>query len=155
MEIRAFEPSDIGAIIELWKTCGLVAPQNDPWRDIERKMRVDPELLLVGVEGGRVIATVMAGYEGHRGWINYAAVHPGHRRQGHGRTMMAAAEQALAKLNCPKINLQVRSSNEQVVAFYQAMGYATDDVISLGKRLVADEPAEAPPAADDETDTSS
>jgi len=150
MDIRPFTPSDIGSIIELWKKCGLTAPQNDPWRDIERKMRVDPDLLLVGVSGGRVIATVMAGYEGHRGWINYAAVHPDHRRRGHGRTMMAAAERALAKLNCPRINLQVRSSNEEVVAFYRSLGYATDDVISLGKRLVADEPS-----ADDTPEPSS
>ncbi|MEM7626775.1 MAG: GNAT family acetyltransferase [Planctomycetota bacterium] len=139
MEIRPFTPQDVGSIIDLWKRCGLVVPQNDPWRDITRKMRVDPELLLVGFEGDALIATVMAGYEGHRGWINYAAVHPDHRRRGHGRRMMEAAEQALAKLNCPKINLQVRSSNKDTVAFYQALGYHTDDVISLGKRLVQDD----------------
>ncbi|MEL7088028.1 MAG: GNAT family acetyltransferase [Planctomycetota bacterium] len=140
MEIRPFTPEDVGSIIDLWKKCGLVAPQNDPWRDIMRKMQVDPELLLVGVVDGRVVATVMAGYEGHRGWINYAAVHPDHRKKGYGRRMMAAAEQALAKLNCPKINLQVRSSNRDTIAFYEALGYHADDVISLGKRLTQDEP---------------
>ncbi|MEM8738025.1 MAG: GNAT family acetyltransferase [Planctomycetota bacterium] len=138
MDIRPFVPADVGSIIELWKKCGLVVPENDPWRDIQRKMHVDPELLLVGVEDDRVVATVMAGYEGHRGWINYAAVHPDYRRRGWGRDMMAAAEQALAKLNCPKINLQVRQSNQQVVDFYRALGYETDDVISLGKRLTQD-----------------
>lgn len=141
MNIRPFEPADVGSIIELWKKCGLVAPDNDPWRDITRKMHVDPELLLVGVIDKQIVATVMAGYEGHRGWINYAAVHPDHRRQGHGRAMMHAAEQALAKLNCPKINLQVRSSNENVIAFYEEMGYHADDVVSLGKRLVKDPPS--------------
>ena len=140
MQIRPFTPSDVGAIITLWEKCGLVVPQNDPWRDIMRKMQVDPELLLVGEAKGQIIATVMAGYEGHRGWINYAAVHPEHRKQGHGRRMMLAAEEALVKLNCPKINLQVRSHNAPVIAFYRALGYETDDVISLGKRLVEDEP---------------
>lgn len=139
MDIRPFTPSDVGAIITLWKKCGLVVPQNDPWRDIMRKMQVDPELLLLGEVDGQIIATVMAGYEGHRGWINYAAVHPDHRKQGHGRRMMEAAEQALIKLNCPKINLQVRSSNQATVAFYRALGYEADDVISLGKRLVEDD----------------
>lgn len=139
MDIRPFTPEDVGSIIELWKKCGLVVPQNDPWRDITRKMHVDPELLMVGVVDGQIVATVMAGYEGHRGWINYAAVHPGHRKQGHGRRMMHAAEQALAKLNCPKINLQVRSSNKDTVAFYDALGYHADDVVSLGKRLVKED----------------
>jgi len=137
-EIRPFTPSDIGAIIELWKTCGLVVPQNDPWRDIERKMSVDPDLLLIAVSAAGVVGSVMAGYEGHRGWINYAAVHPDHRRRGLGKRLMHAAEKALADRNCPKINLQVRSHNREVIVFYRALGYAEDDVISLGKRLVED-----------------
>jgi ribosomal protein S18 acetylase RimI-like enzyme len=88
----------------------------------------------------------MAGYEGHRGWINYAAVHPDHRRQGHGRAMMHAAEEALTRAGCPKINLQVRDSNRDVIAFYNALGYHVDDVVSLGKRLVEDNPTDpAPP----------
>ena len=138
--IRPFAPADIGSIIELWKKCGLVVPQNDPWRDIERKMSVDPDLLLVAEEGGRVIGSVMAGYEGHRGWINYVAVHPDHRRRGLGGHLMHAAEAALTERNCPKINLQVRRQNEDVIAFYRALGYAEDDVVSLGKRLIEDEP---------------
>lgn len=139
MKIRTYNPADAGSIIDLWKRCGLVVPQNDPWADLERKVRTNPEQLLVGVVDGQVIATVMAGYEGHCGWINYAAVHPDHRRKGYGKQMMQAAEEALAAVNCPKINLQVRKSNEQVVAFYQSLGYQTDDVVSLGKRLVDDE----------------
>lgn len=142
MNIRPFNPADAGSIIDLWKKCDLVKPENDPWRDIERKMRVDPELLLVGEEDGRVIATVMAGFEGHRGWINYAAVHPEYRKKGYGKRMMEAAEDALKKLNCPKINLHVRSNNEEALGFYQAIGYQTDDVISLGKRLIKDEAKE-------------
>ncbi len=138
-EIRPFTPSDIGAIIELWKICGLVVPQNDPWRDIERKMSVDPDLLLIAVSGAVVVGTVMAGYEGHRGWINYAAVHPDQRRCGIGKQLMHAAEKALADRNCPKINLQVRSHNQDVIAFYRSMGYGEDDVISLGKRLIEDD----------------
>jgi ribosomal protein S18 acetylase RimI-like enzyme len=140
MEIRSYQPADAGTIIDLWKRCDLIRPENNAWRDLERKVRVDPQLMLVGEEDGQIIATVMAGYEGHRGWINYAAVHPEHRRKGYGAEMMHAAEKALAELGCPKINLQVRKSNDQVVAFYNALGYHVDDVVSLGKRLVKDEP---------------
>jgi ribosomal protein S18 acetylase RimI-like enzyme len=80
----------------------------------------------------------MAGYEGHRGWVNYLAVDPGRRRQGLGKDLMAAAERLLAERGCPKINLQVRSENADVIAFYVALGYMKDDVVSLGKRLVND-----------------
>ena len=85
-----------------------------------------------------MVASVMAGYEGHRGWINYLAVAPSYRSKTYGRLMMAAAEQLLDELECPKINLQVRSANAAVVAFYASLGYVTDDVVSMGKRLRID-----------------
>ena len=85
-----------------------------------------------------VIATVMAGYEGHRGWVNYLAVHPDHRRGSYVRQMMAEAEQALAARGCPKVNLQIRASNTAVVAFYESLGYRVDEVVSMGKRLEED-----------------
>jgi ribosomal protein S18 acetylase RimI-like enzyme len=80
----------------------------------------------------------MAGYDGHRGWINYLAVHPDHRRRGLGRTLMAAAEERLAGLGCPKVNLQVRGANRDAVEFYRRIGYAVDDVVSMGRRLEDD-----------------
>ncbi len=140
MEIRRFAETDSDAVIALWQRCGLLRPWNDPRKDIARKLRVQPELFLVGVVDGRVVASVMAGYEGHRGWINYLAVDPGLRRGGLGRAMMAAAEKGLAELGCPKVNLQVRRGNEHVVAFYDRLGYVEDDVVSMGKRLESDEP---------------
>jgi ribosomal protein S18 acetylase RimI-like enzyme len=87
---------------------------------------------------GRVVATVMAGYDGHRGWINYLAVDPDHRGEGHGRTMMEAAETRLPALGCPKANLQVRTDNPDAVAFYELLGYSVDPVVSMGRRLISD-----------------
>ena len=138
MKIRPFAAADEQAVISLWRDCGLVVPWNDPAKDIARKLAVDPGLFLVGEVAGTVIATVMAGYEGHRGWINYLAVHPDHRRGSYGRQMMAEAEQALAARGCPKVNLQIRASNTAVVAFYESLGYAIDEVVSMGKRLEED-----------------
>jgi ribosomal protein S18 acetylase RimI-like enzyme len=99
------------------------------------KLRFGPELFLVGVQDDKVVATVMAGYEGHRVVINYLAVEPSVRKVGIGRAMMAAAEFRLRALGCPKINLLVRRDNLDVVPFYAALGYAREDVVCLGKRL--------------------
>lgn len=140
MQIRPFAEADSDALIALWERCRLLRPWNDPRKDIARKLRVQPELFLVGVVDGRVVASVMAGYEGHRGWINYLAVDPGLRRGGLGKAMMAAAEKRLGLLGCPKVNLQIRRGNEGVVAFYDRLGYVEEDVVSMGKRLEPDEP---------------
>ena len=96
-------------------------------------------MLLLGKIDGQIVASVMVGYEGHRGWINYHAVAPSQRKQGFGRKMMDAAEQLLLGKGCPKINLQIRSSNKEVKAFYNAIGYTQDPVVSMGKRLIKDE----------------
>lgn len=103
-------------------------------------MQVDPDLFLVGELDGKIVASVMGGYEGHRGWINYLAVHPDYRRKGFGKEIMLEVEERIRKKGCPKINLQVRASNQDVIAFYQAIGFADDEVIGLGKRLVDDDP---------------
>jgi ribosomal protein S18 acetylase RimI-like enzyme len=139
MEIRPFHLADESAVVGLWQKCALIRPVNDPARDIRRKLSVNPELFLVGTLDGKVIASVMAGYEGHRGWINYLAVHPEHRLTGYGRQIVAEAEKRLRILGCPKINLQVRAGNRAVLEFYQRIGYHVDEVISLGKRLEHDE----------------
>ena len=114
-------------------------PWNNPGRDIQRKLKIQPEMFLVGQADGKIIATVMAGYDGHRGWINYLAVHPQHQHTGIGRLMMDEAESRLRAAGCPKINLQVRSTNGKVIEFYKKIGYKTDNVVSLGKRLENDE----------------
>jgi ribosomal protein S18 acetylase RimI-like enzyme len=138
--VRPFELPDEPAVIALWGLCGLTRPWNDPRKDIQRKLEVRPDLFLVGVLNGRVVASVMAGYEGHRGWINYLAVLPECQGKGLGRVMMAEAEQRLRDAGCPKINLQVRSTNTAVIEFYRRLGYGVDDVVSMGKRLVHDGP---------------
>jgi ribosomal protein S18 acetylase RimI-like enzyme len=139
MEIRVFALQDAPAVVQLWNDCGLTRPWNDPHKDIARKQSVSPELFWVGVdEQGAVIASIMVGYDGHRGWINYLAVHPRHQRQGHARQLMQRAEAELTALGCPKLNLQVRAGNEAVIAFYESLGYANDQTVSLGKRLIAD-----------------
>lgn len=140
MHIRPFTDADEDAVVSLWHACGLTRPWNDPHRDIARKRAVQPELFLVGAVDGRVLGSVMAGYEGHRGWINYLAVHPDVQRQGHATRLMAAAEAGLLAVGCPKINLQIRATNAAVIAFYERLGFSDDRVVSLGKRLVQDGP---------------
>ena len=135
LTIRPFAAEDQAAVIALWQDCRLVVPQNDPEKDIRAKVRFQPDLFLVALLDGQLVGTVMVGYDGHRGWINYLAVAPDRRRQGIGRVLMGAAETALQALECPKINLQVRRTNSSVIAFYRSMGFSEDDVISLGKRL--------------------
>ena len=139
LKIRSFALSDEKAVVQLWTDCGLVVAWNDPHRDIQRKLKVQPDLFLVGCAGDHIIATVMSGYEGHRGWINYLAVHPQQQRKGIARRMMDEAEANLRAAGCPKINLQVRSTNTGVIEFYKNIGFKGDDVVSFGKRLEPDE----------------
>ncbi len=138
MRIRTFHPGDELSVIALWELCGLLREWNDPVKDIARKVAVADDLFLVGVDDGKVVATVMAGYEGHRGWINYLAVDPRLRRGGSGRALMDETERRLHARGCPKINLQIRRSNLDAVAFYERLGYVTDDVVSMGKRIEPD-----------------
>jgi ribosomal protein S18 acetylase RimI-like enzyme len=138
LTLRPFEETHTDAVIALWQACGLTRPWNDPRRDIARKLRVQREWFFVGEHEGVLVASAMAGYDGHRGWVNYLAVSPGQRQLGFGRTLMAHIERELAAAGCPKLNLQVRSSNTEVLAFYARLGYATDEVVSLGKRLIHD-----------------
>jgi len=137
--LRQFDPADTEPVVALWEACGLVRPGNDPRKDIARKLTVQPELFLVAEEEGGVAATVMVGYDGHRGWVNYLAVDPALRGRGLGRALMRRAEELLIERGCPKLNLQVRAGNEQVMEFYAALGYTDDRTESLGKRLIPDE----------------
>ncbi|NLD70576.1 MAG: GNAT family acetyltransferase [Limnobacter sp.] len=140
MQIRSFERPDEDAVIQLWERCGLTRPWNDPRKDIARKLGEQPELFLVGLHGDELVASAMAGFDGHRGWVYYLAVAPEHRRRSCGRRLMAEVERRLEERGCPKLNLQVRSSNAQVLAFFRSLGYAQDEVISLGRRLIEDAP---------------
>lgn len=133
--IRAYRPSDREHLVALWHLGGLTRVWNDPDRDIDRKVAKDPDHLLVLEADDRLIGSVMVGYEGHRGWINYLVVHPDHRGRGLGRVLIREAERRLGALGCPKVNLQVRSSNRSAIAFYRRIGYSVDDVVSMGRRL--------------------
>ena len=135
MHIRPYQPQDREAVVELWKICGLVVSHNDPHRDIDLKCRVNPEWFLVGLQDGKLVASCMAGYEGHRGWINYLAVSPDCRRKGIATKVMQRAEALLLKAGCPKINLQVRETNQAVISFYESLGFKNDRVVSMGKLL--------------------
>jgi len=140
MQIRPFHLDDEKAVVELWTRCDLVRPWNNPHKDIQRKLKVDPEWFLVGILDGQIIATVMAGYEGHRGWLNYLAVAPEFQRRGFARNIVVEAERILREAGCPKINLQVRTTNKGVIGFYKSVGYDVDDAVSMGKRLDHDGP---------------
>lgn len=138
MKIRSFQPADEADVIALWQACGLTRPWNDPHRDIQRKLGEQPELFLVATEADALVGSAMVGFDGHRGWVYYLAVSPAHRRMAIGRALMHEAERLLIERGCPKINLQIRSSNAEVLAFYRKLGYMQDDVISLGRRLIHD-----------------
>ncbi len=151
--IRPFVEADEEQVVALWHATGLVVPWNDPHCDIARKLATQPELFLVAESGGELVGTVMAGYDGHRGWVNYLAVAAPAQGRGLGRRLMAAAEQALARLDCAKVNLQVRAGNAAAMAFYEALGYRRDAVVSYGKRLAWDGPADAAACVAYEKDT--
>lgn len=136
--IRPFAPADEERVVQLWRDCGLTRPWNDPHKDIARKLGEQPELFLVGTVDGRVIATVMAGFDGHRGWVNYLAVDPALQRQDIGRALMDEAERLLTARGCPKLNLQVRAGNAGVIDFYRKLGYVEEEMVSMGKRLIPD-----------------
>jgi ribosomal protein S18 acetylase RimI-like enzyme len=139
MDIRSFRAADEPAVVTLWSACGLIRPWNDPSRDIHRKLAIRDNGFFLGTVDDHVIASVMAGYEGHRGWINYLAVDPDHQRCGYGREMMAVAERFLSAAGCPKVALLLRANNAAVASFYHKRGYVTDDVICMGKRLEQDD----------------
>ena len=140
MEIRPYIASDEKAVAALWREVFPDAPAwNEPEKDIKRKLTVQREFFLVAVDGGKLIGTAMAGFDGHRGWVYYVAVSPSHRRRGVGAALMQRVEKDLVEFGCPKLNLQVRSSNEEAKGFYIRLGYQVEDRISMAKRLPGNE----------------
>ena len=136
LEVRPYRDTDEAAVVALWSR---LFPETRQWNQtaayIRRKLAVQRELFLVGAIEARAVATVLAGYDGVRGWVYHLAVAPEHRRRGFGRAMMAAAEERLRALGCPKINLQIMRTNAEVVRFYERIGYAVEDRISMGRPL--------------------
>ncbi|KAA0961209.1 GNAT family acetyltransferase [Microbacterium sp. ANT_H45B] len=142
--VRAFERADTEPVVALWTEAGLTRPWNDPRLDIERKLRVQPELFLVAedtsgdVGESAIVGTVMAGYDGHRGWIYYLASAESHRHHGIARALVHEVERLLEEMGCPKVQLMVREGNDGVLAFYDALDYEPFSVTNLGKRLIVD-----------------
>lgn len=145
--IRPYVESDQTSVVELWRNVFPDSPSwNQPEADIRRKMNVQRELFLVALLNDGLVGTAMAGYDGHRAWVYYVAVDPGHRRRGVGSALMRRVEEELVRLGCPKLNLQVRSSNGQAVAFYSRLGFNVEQRVSMGKRLRRDSNGPVPSA---------
>lgn len=133
MKIRVFQPNDADAVAALWvKELNEGSPHNDPARVINDKLAHQPELFFVGHAGDRLVATCMAGYDGHRGWLYCVAVDPEQQGQGFGRQIVQHAISALKQLDCAKINLQIRADNLKVESFYNDLGFVTEARISMG-----------------------
>ena len=138
--IRQYSEKDREQIIELWKTCDLTRPWNDPNKDFDRKKAVGEDLFIVLEYENKIIGTVMGGYDGHRGIMNYLAVGPDFRGKGYGKMLVEELENKFKKLGCPKVNLLVRSDNSEVSNFYKSIDYKKqDDVLVFGKRLISDD----------------
>ena len=136
ISIRPFQPEDEEAVIQLWdKVFPNSPPHNNPVRDIRTKRTVQPDLFIVAILEEQLVGTAMAGFDGHRGWVYYLGVHPDFRCQGIGTALMRRVENNLTALGCPKLNLQIRAGNEEVRAFYEKLGYFSEDRISMGRRL--------------------
>lgn len=136
--IRPYLESDLDDVIALWELCGLTRPWNNPEIDIFRKLAQRDQLFLLAVKNNQLIATVMGGYDGHRGWVNYLAVHPNFQRNGVATALVQQLEKRLIALGCPKLQLLIRKDNIDVQSFYEQLGYDEIDVICLGKRLIQD-----------------
>jgi ribosomal protein S18 acetylase RimI-like enzyme len=134
MEIRPYNETDEKEVAKLWREVFPGSPAwNKPESDIKRKLKIQRELFFVAIIDKAIIGTAMAGYDGHRGWVYYVAVKPECRRQGIGEALMKRVEQGLKQIGCPKLNLQVRADNHEVVAFYEKLGYKIEPRVSMGK----------------------
>jgi ribosomal protein S18 acetylase RimI-like enzyme len=140
LSIAPIEDDDVASVIALWERCGLTRPWNDPAADIALARRDGNAAVLLGRDGERIVASVMVGHDGHRGWVNYVSVDPDCRGKSFGRIIMTSAEQWLRERGIPKLMLIVRRENTKVQAFYETLDYAEQDRILYGKWLDGREP---------------
>jgi ribosomal protein S18 acetylase RimI-like enzyme len=140
LSIAAIEDGDIGSVIALWQRCDLTRPWNDPAADIALARKGPNSAVLIGRDGSAVVASVLVGHDGHRGWVYYVAVDPDCQTRGYGRVIMAAAEQWLRGRGIEKLQLMVRSGNARVQGFYQALGYLEQERVVYAKWLDGREP---------------
>ena len=136
MKIRAYEEKDFRSVVTIWeKILPDSKPHNEPKTSLEKKLKMNDELLLVAEDEDNVVGTAMGGYDGHRGWIYSLAILPDYRRKGFGKHLLKELERKLAARGCLKVNLQVRETNSEVIAFYKSCGFEIEDRISMGKKL--------------------
>ncbi|VVD79854.1 GNAT family acetyltransferase [Pandoraea terrigena] len=140
VRIRCFDDADTDAVLALWceafpEYLAADKPHREPRRSIANKVALRDGLFFVAACDRQIVGTVMAGYDGHRGWVYSLAVARALRRRGVASALLRHAECVLAERGCLKLNLQVLTQSREALAFYTAHGYATDDVVSLGKRL--------------------
>jgi ribosomal protein S18 acetylase RimI-like enzyme len=140
LSIAAIEDADIATVIALWQRCGLTRPWNDPAADIALARKDANAAVLVGRDNSNIVASVLVGQDGHRGWVYYLAVDPDHRHKGYGRVIMGAAEDWLRTRGIAKLQLMVRADNSQVQAFYQSLGYLEQERIVFARWLDGREP---------------
>ena len=137
--IMPFKEGDEEALVSLWNMCKLTVPWNNPYKDIARKLKVQSDLFLMGYLEDKLIASIIAGYDGHRGWIYYFAVHPDFQSRCYGKQLINNVENKLRELGCPKINLQIREGNDKVFSQYQKLGFVDEKLINMSKRLEDDQ----------------
>ncbi|MGI5951683.1 MAG: GNAT family acetyltransferase [Brooklawnia sp.] len=132
-ELTAADRADA---VTLWEQTGLTRPWNDPEADFTRAIEGTSSAVLgLRDDRGTLIGTAMVGHDGHRGWVYYLAVAPAEQSRGHGRQLMEACERWVIARSIPKIQLMVRTGNQQVIAFYTSLGYEHQDIVVLGRRL--------------------
>lgn len=144
--VRKYDAEDYPAVVDLWRVC---FPNDPPWDNpadiVRHKLAQQPELFLVCVFRGALVGTVLVGYDGYRGWINKLATHPDHQYKGVATLLLKTAENKLIAMGCPKINLQVRADNAEVIGLYMGAGFAVEPLISMGKRLPTGQPRTSVP----------
>lgn len=135
IRIEAAAPAHRAAVVALWQAAGLTRPWNDPACDFDMALANPTSTVLLAWADDALAGSVMAGFDGHRGWVYYLAVAPELARRGIGRALMAAAEDWLWGLGCARLRLMVRGDNLAARGFYQAIGYDDQDVVTLGRTL--------------------
>jgi ribosomal protein S18 acetylase RimI-like enzyme len=140
LAITPIDDADVADIVALWQACGLTRPWNDPAADIAQARRGSNATVLIGRDDSAIVATVLVGHDGHRGWVYYLAVDPNHRHKGYGRVMMDAAENWLRETGIEKLQLMVRPDNKSVKNFYQSLGYSEQERVIYAKWLDGREP---------------
>ena len=140
LDVAPIADADVNEVVALWQSCGLTRPWNDPAADIALARKGANATILIGRDGGLIVATAMVGHDGHRGWVYYVAVSPDHRHKGYGRVMMDAAEDWLRGHGIEKLQLMVRPDNNRVKTFYQSLGYFEQERVIYAKWLDGREP---------------